>query len=195
MPSTEPIEDLLAATPLVSQEMIDEQAQGQYLNIEKTLIRASIIIGFSLLFLALIRYLVTKTNSQISITYLRWREHVRLIRSPGQNESIAYRSLMRAFRNANAHEIKETLIQWANHIIKASEINTIEDLYRQKDYPELYEPLQDFQNDLFSAKPNSGSIKLSRLIKVVRKIRKQNKKTAAIQKRTERYQLPPLYPS
>jgi hypothetical protein len=102
---------------------------------------------------------------------------------------------MRAFRNTNVHEIKETLIQWTNHIIKATEINTIEDLYRQKDYPELYGPLQDFQNDLFSAKPSLESIRLSRLITAVRKIRKQNKKTSAIQKRKERYHLPPLYPS
>ena len=195
VPSTESIEDLLAATPLVNQEMIDEQASSQYLNIEETLVRSSIIIGVLLFFLTLIRYLVTKTNSRTSATYLRWQEQIRLFRSPEQNEPIAYRALMRAFRNTNVHEIKETLIQWTNHIIKATEINTIEDLYRQKDYPELYGPLQDFQNDLFSAKPSLGSIRLSRLITAVRKIRKQNKKTSAIQKRKERYHLPPLYPS
>ena len=195
VPSTESIEDLLAATPLVSQEMIDEQASNQYLNIEETLVRSSIIIGFLLFSLALIRYLMTKTNNQASATYLRWREQIRFNRLPEQNEPIAYRALMRAFRAADTHEIKGSLIQWANHIIKAIEINTIEDLYRQTDYPELYEPLQNFQNDLFSAKPNLGSIQLSSLSSAIQKIRKQNKKSRATQKRIERYHLPPLYPS
>ena len=194
VPSTESIEDLLAAPPEISQEMIDEQATGQYLNIEEILVRYSIIIGFLLIFVTLLRNLIIKNRSHIFAGYAGLRKEFRLTQSPERNERNAYRALMRAFRHSDTQEIKATLIQWANHIVGTIEINTIEDLYRQKEYPEIYGPLQNFQSELFSEKPNSKNLELSNLLAAVRKIRKVNKKNNAAHERKKRYHLPPLYP-
>jgi hypothetical protein len=194
VPSTESIEDLLAAPPEISQEMIDEQATGQYLNIEEILVRYSIIIGFLLIFVTLLRNLIIKNRSHIFAGYAGLRKEFRLTQSPERNERNAYRALMRAFRHSDTQEIKATLIQWANHIVGTIEINTIEDLYRQKEHPEIYEPLQNFQSELFSEKPNSKNLDLSNLLAAVRKIRKVNKKNNAAHERKKRYHLPPLYP-
>ena len=128
VPSTESIEDLLAAPPEISQEMIDEQATGQYLNIEEILVRYSIIIGFLLIFVTLLRNLIIKNRSHIFAGYAGLRKEFRLTQSPERNERNAYRALMRAFRHSDTQEIKATLIQWANHIVGTIEINTIEDL-------------------------------------------------------------------
>ena len=194
VPSTESIEDLLAAPPEISQEMIDEQATGQYLNIEEILVRYSIIIGFLLIFVTLLRNLIIKNRSHIFAGYAGLRKEFRLTQSPERNERNAYRALMRAFRHSDTQEIKATLIQWANHIVGTIEINTIEDLYRQKEHPEIYGPLQNFQSALFSEKPNSKNLDLSNLLAAVRKIRKVNKKNNAAHERKKRYHLPPLYP-
>ena len=194
VPSTESIEDLLAAPPELSQEMIDEQATGQYLNIEEILVRYSIIIGFLLIFVTLLRNLIIKNRSHIFAGYAGLRKEFRLTQSPERNERNAYRALMRAFRHSDTQEIKATLIQWANHIVGTIEINTIEDLYRQKEHPEIYGPLQNFQSELFSEKPNSKNLELSNLLAAVRKIRKVNKKNNAAHERKKRYHLPPLYP-
>jgi hypothetical protein len=194
VPSTESIEDLLAAPPEISQEMIDEQATGQYLNIEEILVRYSIIIGFLLIFVTLLRNLIIKNRSHIFAGYAGLRKEFRLTQSPERNERNAYRALMRAFRHSDTQEIKATLIQWANHIVGTIEINTIEDLYRQKEDPEIYGPLQNFQSELFSEKPNSKNLDLSNLLAAVRKIRKVNKKNNAAHERKKRYHLPPLYP-
>jgi hypothetical protein len=194
VPSTESIEDLLAAPPEISQEMIDEQATGQYLNIEEILVRYSIIIGFLLIFVTLLRNLIIKNRSHIFAGYAGLRKEFRLTQSPERNERNAYRALMRAFRHSDTQEIKATLIQWANHIVGTIEINTIEDLYRQKEHPEIYGPLQNFQSELFSEKPNSKNLDLSNLLAAVRKIRKINKKNNAAHERKKRYHLPPLYP-
>ena len=194
VPSTESIEDLLAAPPEISQEMIDEQATGQYLNIEEILVRYSIIIGFLLIFVTLLRNLIIKNRSHIFAGYAGLRKEFRLTQSPERNERNAYRALMRAFRHSDTQEIKATLIQWANHIVGTIEINTIEDLYRQKEHPEIYGPLQNFQSELFSEKPNSKNLELSNLLAAVRKIRKVNKKNNAAHERKKRYHLPPLYP-
>ena len=194
VPSTESIEDLLAAPPEISQEMIDEQATGQYLNIEEILVRYSIIIGFLLIFVTLLRNLIIKNRSHIFAGYAGLRKEFRLTQSPERNERNAYRALMRAFRHSDTQEIKATLIQWANHIVGTIEINTIEDLYRQKEHPEIYGPLQNFQSELFSEKPNSKNLDLSNLLAAVRKIRKVNKKNNAAHERKKRYHLPPLYP-
>ena len=194
VPSTESIEDLLAAPPEISQEMIDEQATGQYLNIEEILVRYSIIIGFLLIFVTLLRNLIIKNRSHIFAGYAGLRKEFRLTQSPERNERNAYRALMRAFRHSDTQEIKATLIQWANHIVGTIEINTIEDLYRQKEHPEIYGPLQNFQSALFSEKPNSKNLDLSNLLAAVRKIRRINKKNNAAHERKKRYHLPPLYP-
>ena len=194
VPSTESIEELLAAPPELSQEMIDEQATGQYLNIEEILVRYSIIIGFLLIFVTLLRNLIIKNRSHIFAGYAGLRKEFRLTQSPERNERNAYRALMRAFRHSDTQEIKATLIQWANHIVGTIEINTIEDLYRQKEHPEIYGPLQNFQSELFSEKPNSKNLDLSNLLAAVRKIRKVNKKNNAAHERKKRYHLPPLYP-
>ena len=194
VPSTESIEDLLAAPPEISQEMIDEQATGQYLNIEEILVRYSIIIGFLLIFVTLLRNLIIKNRSHIFAGYAGLRKEFRLTQSPERNERNAYRALMRAFRHSDTQEIKATLIQWANHIVGTIEINTIEDLYRQKEFPDIYGPLQNFQSELFSEKPNSKNLDLSNLLAAVRKIRKVNKKNNAAHERKKRYHLPPLYP-
>ena len=194
VPSTESIEDLLAAPPEISQEMIDEQATGQYLNIEEILVRYSIIIGFLLIFVTLLRNLIIKNRSHIFAGYAGLRKEFRLTQSPERNERNAYRALMRAFRHSDTQEIKATLIQWANHIVGTIEINTIEDLYRQKEHPEIYGPLQNFQSELFSEKPNSKNLDLSNLLAAVRKIRRINKKNNAAHERKKRYHLPPLYP-
>lgn len=194
VPSTESIEDLLAAPPEISQEMIDEQATGQYLNIEEILVRYSIIIGFLLIFVTFLRNLIIKNRSHIFAGYAGLRKEFRLTQSPERNERNAYRALMRAFRHSDTQEIKATLIQWANHIVGTIEINTIEDLYRQKEHPEIYGPLQNFQSELFSEKPNSKNLELSNLLAAVRKIRKVNKKNNAAHERKKRYHLPPLYP-
>lgn len=194
VPSTESIEDLLAAPPEISQEMVDEQATGQYLNIEEILVRYSIIIGFLLIFVTLLGNLIIKNRSHIFAGYAGLRKEFRLTQSPERNERNAYRALMRAFRHSDTQEIKATLIQWANHIVGTIEINTIEDLYRQKEYPEIYGPLQNFQSELFSEKPNSKNLELSNLLAAVRKIRKVNKKNNATHERKKRYHLPPLYP-
>jgi hypothetical protein len=176
VPSTESIEDLLAAPPEISQEMIDEQATGQYLNIEEILVRYSIIIGFLLIFVTLLRNLIIKNRSHIFAGYAGLRKEFRLTQSPERNERNAYRALMRAFRHSDTQEIKATLIQWANHIVGTIEINTIEDLYRQKEHPEIYGPLQNFQSELFSEKPNSKNLDLSNLLAAVRKIRRSKQK-------------------
>ena len=194
VPSTESIEDLLAAPPEISQEMIDEQATGQYLNIEEILVRYSIIIGFLLIFVTLLRNLIIKNRSHIFAGYAGLRKEFRLTQSPERNERNAYRALMRAFRHSDTQEIKATLIQWANHIVGTIEINTIEDLYRQKEHPEIYGPLQNFQSELFYEKPNSKNLDLSNLLAAVRKIRRINKKNNADHERKKRYHLPPLYP-
>ncbi len=189
------LEDLLAMPPVVDQDMIDAQAEAEYIEIRANwlsyLISATFLIVLVSIFWlaiwpkqkALTRYL-SYTKNQIANRY-----------TPVNNERVAFRQLMKALGKNDLNHIRQSLIVWCDHFISNSRILNTEDILQQREALDLKEHVLDLQANLFSEAGRSGAKNFNRdsCMRTVTTLRR-TKITKSRQRAAEdRYCLPPLY--
>ncbi len=196
--STENIEDLLAAVPELSQDMIDEQAQAEFIEVEARWMNYAIVLAFLIVAFSIYR-LVLLPNSDEIMAFLRGKQQqIKARYAVENNESVAYRQLSKALSGSDLNRIREALINWCNHFLDDRDVISMEDILQQRQAPELHEHVNAIQSILFYS-ANQGSEKktfdpaaLSSLIAQLRKSRLKRRKQ---EQQEQLYALPPLYKS
>lgn len=194
--STENLEELLAQLPVIDQDMIDEQAQAEFIEVEAawlnyTIFGAVIIVLFSIYKLAI------ADNKRAIGEYLEaLRTQIAANYSPENNERVAYKQLVSACSSNKLSAIRETLITWCNHHIEDRQVISMEDILQQSEAPELHEHVKDIQTKLFQTQDeqtNGNTFNANALLQVVSQLRKSKLRLQKKQQQEDQYTLPPLY--
>ena len=187
--STQEIQELLKPEPLVDQAMIDAQAEAEFIEIDRGVVRWTqwLFVAFVLLLIAIMGKRRFGAASQQ--LFDDWRA----AQSPAANEKTAFAALNAACASSNNKAIRDALITWANHYC-AAEIRSMEDLVRMSPSQELTEQAKSLQSTLFN--PLSGTLFDSAQLRALTKKLRQAKRVASRRREREvKYQLPSLYKS
>jgi len=189
------LEDLLAMPPVVDQEMIDEQAEAEYIEIEANWLRYLISAAFLIVLISIYR-LVIWPNRQLINHYLNaGRNRIAEHYSPANNERVAYRQLLKILKQKEMHHIRTQLVVWCDHFIESRRIANMEDILQAQEAAELHQHVQNLQTDLFRNRigSNDQSFDPAACIETIATLRRvkitQSKRLA----KEDRYSLPPLY--
>ena len=190
------IETLLETTPIVDQEMIDAQAEAQFIAVDAFWLNYLIALSLVIVIASIYR-LVIRPNKQAINTFIN-AQRVRIGEkySPEQNEPVAYRQLVHACRRKDLYRIRETLIQWSNHYLGKHTLSTMEDILQQTETPELHKHAGQIQAALFSTESRQHSeldFNPQIFIRLIASLRRSKRKKQKHTNREERFALPPLY--
>ena len=193
--STENLEELLAAAPVVDQDMIDAQAEAEFIEVNAAWLTYSIILAFVVVAFSVYKLVIVPNNAEISAYIQSLREQLAAKYSPENNERVAFRRLQAACRGNDLSLLKATLIQWCNHFITGT-VHSMEDILQQRQAPELHRPGLQIQAALFSTSSGQSSdesFDRRALINLIAGLRKQKLKANRLDRRHQQYALPPLY--
>ena len=192
----EDLAELLAAGPLVDQEMIDAQAAAETIEVSENWLDWFFGIVFAVVAAMLYLALVKPHHSEVA-GYLRDRRRsVEAHFAPENNEAVAYRQLRKALAGGEIREIRRCLVCWADHHIDERRIANMEDILNQRDVPELHAFVNAIQASLFNiaAAPDApGAINSRSLAGLTARLRKARHKRIRKQRKAARYALVPLY--
>jgi hypothetical protein len=181
--------------PVVDQEMIDEQAEAEYIEIEANWLRYLISAAFLIVLISIYR-LVIWPNRQLINHYLNaGRNRIAEHYSPANNERVAYRQLLKILKQKEMHHIRTQLVVWCDHFIESRRIANMEDILQAQEAAELHQHVQNLQTDLFRNRigSNDQSFDPAACIETIATLRRvkitQSKRLA----KEDRYSLPPLY--
>lgn len=195
--SSENLEELLASLPVVDQDMIDEQAQAEFIEVEAAWLNYAITLAFVIVALSIYKLVIAPNKREIGDYLLARRRDLNEHYSPNNNEAVAFKQLTRACRDNNPNAVRITLIQWCGHFLDGCSVRSMEDILQQQETPELHEHAQQIQTGLFnnnSDGQDSGSrYNAQQLLHLVTRLRKQKLQVRKHQHREEQYALPPLY--
>jgi hypothetical protein len=196
--STENIEDLLAAVPELSQDMIDEQAQTEFIEVEARWMNYAILLAFLIVAFSIYRLVLLPNREEIS-EFLRGKlQQFKARYSVENNESVAFSQLSKTLAGSDLNRIRVSLIIWCNHFFNDIQVISMEDILQQQQAPELHEHVHAIQSSLFCSENQSGTARtfdsaaLSKLVTSLRKSRQQKRKQEL---QEQQYALPPLYKS
>ena len=190
------IEELLEAAPVVDQEMIDAQAEAEFIEVDATWLNYLITSAFVIVAFSVYRLVLAPNREQIVAFIAARRATIAARYSPENNEAVAYRQLAKACRGNDLNQIRLTLIQWCDHFLDCRDVLTMEDILQQHETPELHEHVHAIQSDLFnmdSRQSATVSLNPSQLLKLVAGLRRTRLKSYRQYRRHQRYALPPLY--
>ena len=194
--STVDIETLLETTPIVDQEMIDAQAEAQFIAVNAIWLNYLIALALVIVIASIYR-LVIRPNKQAINTFINaQRARIGEKYSPENNETVAYRQLVHACRGRDLNRIRETLIQWSDHHLGKHTLSTMEDILRQTEAPELHKHVVQIQAALFSTEsPRHSELDFNpqTFIRLIASLRRSKREKQNHTKREERFALPPLY--
>ncbi len=186
------IEELLETVPVVDQDMIDAQAQAEYIEVESFWLDAIIVLAFIVVLFSIYR-LVLQPNQHVIAAYLNdQRKRIADYYDPGNNESVAFKRLRSACQGNDIGAIREALIVWSDHFLGSRRVNSMEDLLQQNEAPELQPFVSAIQQQLF----NGGAAQefsAAELLRSVADLRKRKSRQRKAQEKYDRYALPPLY--
>ena len=197
--SSENIEELLAAVPVVDQNMIDAQAEADFIEIDASLLNFLIALAFVIVAYSIFRLVIAPNSQQIRTFVNDYRERIAAKYSPENNEQVAFNQLRAAYGKADINRIRETLIRWANHFLESRSILTMEDILQQKECPELHPYAEQIQLVLFSSvkegcyEGEPGALLPIDFIREVADLRKAKLRKNKAETKQQRYALPPLY--
>ena len=197
--SSENIEELLAAVPVVDQNMIDAQAEADFIEIDASLLNFLIALAFLIVAYSIFRLLIAPNSQQITTFVNDYRERIAAKYSPENNERIAFNQLRAAYGKADINRIREALIRWANHFLESRNILTMEDILQQKECSELHPYAEQIQLVLFSTlkegsyEGEPGALLPIEFIREVADLRKAKLRKNKAKTKQQRYALPPLY--
>ena len=194
--STVNIEELLEAAPVIDQSMIDAQAEAQFIEVRAVWLNWLIALAFLIVMISIYSLLLAPNKHAIRAFFDTQLANLIKKYSPENNEWVAYRQLVIACRKQDLIRIRESLIQWSNHLLDTRTLLTMEDILEQTESIELHEHATQIQAALFSigSKQHAElSFDSHELIKLTTSLRKNKRKEQKRFKQEKRFALPPLY--
>jgi hypothetical protein len=195
--SSENLEALLAALPVVDQDMIDEQNQTEFIEVKAAWMNYAIALAFVIVAFSIYKLVISEYKSEINGFLHAKRKQLAAHYSPSNNEGIAFKQLRRACRENNLNAIRAALIQWCDHFLDERRVNSMEDILQQHEAPELYEHAQQIQIHLFNSSNGGRQLdsryNAAQLLKLVAELRKQKLQSRKRRQQEDQYALPPLY--
>ena len=190
------LEELLAASPTVDQEMIDAQEEEEF--IEVGIYWLNYIIAFiCIVVLTSIYRLVLRPNNEEISDYLQNLKNKYKSRiSPYNNERVAFLQLKTACKKGDLTKIKGALIIWCDHYSLENNLNTIEGILQNPDWSSLHSIIINLQNTLYFKDKSVQNVQIfssKELLKEIKNLRDSKRKQKKITNLAERYSLPPLY--
>ena len=190
------LEELLAASPTVDQEMIDAQEEEEF--IEVGIYWLNYIIAFiCIVVLTSIYRLVLRPNNEEISDYLQNLKNKYKSRiSPYNNERVAFRQLKTACKKGDLTKIKGALITWCDHYSRENKLNTIEGILQNPDWSSLHSIIINLQNTLYFKDKSAQNVQIfssKELLKEIKNLRDLKRNQKKITNLAERYSLPPLY--
>ena len=194
--STQNLEELLSQLPVVDQDMIDEQAEAEFIEIEAAWLNYSIAAAFIIVIFSIYKLVIADRKREISEYLHRVKAQIAAYYNPDNNERVAYKQLKRACTNNNSTTIRQTLITWCDHHIDSRSVISMEDILQQEEFPGLHEYARNIQSVLFqidNSKANSSEFNAKNLLQLVTRLRKNKLRVQKKQQQEDQYSLPPLY--
>lgn len=190
------LEELLASSPTVDQEMIDAQEEEEF--IEVGIYWLNYIIAFiCIVVLTSIYRLVLRPNNEEISDYLQNLKNKYKSRiSPYNNERVAFRQLKTACQKGDLTKIKGALITWCDHYSRENKLNTIEGILQNPNWSSLHSIIINLQNTLYFKDKSAQNVQIfssKELLKEIKNLRDLKRKQKKITNLAERYSLPPLY--
>tara|TARA_B100000686_G_scaffold35080_1_gene36572 strand:- start:1194 stop:3008 length:1815 start_codon:yes stop_codon:yes gene_type:complete len=195
--TSENIEDLLAAAPRVDQEMIDEQSEAEFIEIDASWLNFVIVMAFVIVAYSIYRLLIAPNKPALKALIEDQRLKHLARYSPENNERVAFNELRRACKKKELTSIRKSLIQWCDHFLESYKVLTTEDILRHKGTTELHSFIKQIQVGLFNNHTSTDNtiapFKPNELIQIVAKLRTRKLHTDNLAAKHRRYALPPLY--
>ena len=189
------LEELLAMPPAVDQEMIDEQAEAEYIEIEASWLRYLISAVFLIVLFSIYRLVIWPNRKLINQYLNACRNRISERYSPANNEQVAFQQLLKTLKKKEMHSMRTHLIVWCDHFIGSRRIANMEDILQAQEASELHRHVQDLQTDLFRNRLGfeSKSFDSAGCIGTIVSLRRTKIKQSKRQAQEDRYSLPPLY--
>ena len=190
------IEELLAETPTVDQEMIDAQEEQEFIEIGASWLAYIMALSLLIVVFSLYKLLLQPNKQEIAAYLIALKEMVKDKYSAERNESIAFNQLRKACKKRDLNKIKETLIVWCNHYFPHHGVKTIESILQQSEWSDIHPYIIELQDELyFHTKTSEYTSEFSNkdLIRAVATLRKLRIRENKLAKVTKKYSLPPLY--
>ena len=194
--SSENLEELLSQLPIVDQDMIDEQAEAEFIEVEAAWVNYTIAAAFIIAMLSIYKFVIADNKREIREYLQRIMAQNAANYSPDNNERIAYKQLVRACSHNDLTTIRQTLITWCDHHIDSRLIISMEDILQQSESPALHEHARNIQTALFQINGNQASrstFDATYLLLLISQLRKSKLRTQKKQLKEDQYLLPPLY--
>lgn len=187
--STENIQELLAAEPVVDQSMIDEQANADLIEVDTGFSQRSMLV-IALVVLVLILFgAYRQYRRAVQERFSAWRES----QTPRYSEKVAFAALRRACGGNDLRVVRDSLVAWAAHYLGDS-VRSTESILQHSQEAELVEATKHLQAALFDPR-TSDDYNSKRLLALVSELRKKARAKARQAERTAAFELPPLYRS
>ena len=193
--STENLEELLSQLPIVDQDMIDEQAEAEFIEVEASWLNITIAAAFIIVMFSIYKLALADNKHEISETIQRLKAQIAAAYSPDNNERVAYKQLVRACSSNDLAATRQTLITWCNHHIDSRAVISMEDILQQSEVPGLQEHARTLQTALFQSNNNqaSSTFDAKSLLQFISQLRKSKLRVQKKQQHEDQYSLPPLY--
>ena len=194
--STENLEELLSQLPIVDQDMIDEQAEAEFIEVDAVWLNYTIAAAFIIVMFSIYKLVIADNKREISQYLQRLVVQIAANYSPDNNERVAYKQLVRACSSNDLTAIRQTLITWCDHHIDSRSVISMEDILQQSESPALYEHARNIQTALFQINDNQASnstFDAKGLLQLISQLRKSKLRVQKKQQQEEQYSLPPLY--
>ena len=194
--SSENLEELLSQLPLVDQDMIDEQAEAEFIEVKAAWLNYTIAAAFIIVMFSIYKLVITDNKREIREYLKRLKAQIAANYSPDNNESVAYKQLVGACSSNDLTAIRQTLITWCDHHIDSRSVISMEDILQQSESPALHEHARNIQTALFQINDNqvsSSTFDTKHLLLLISQLRKSKLRTQKKRQQEEQYSLPPLY--
>ena len=194
--STENLEELLSQLPVVDQEMIDAQAQAEFIEVEAAWLSYTIAAAFIIVMFSIYKLVIADNKREISEYLQRLKTQIAANYSPNNNERVAYKQLVRACSRNDLTAIRQTLITWCDHHIDSRFVISMEDILQQNESPGLHEHARNIQTTLFqidNGQASGSTFNAKDLLQLISQLRKSKLRVQKKQQQEEQYSLPPLY--
>ncbi len=194
--STENLEELLSQLPVIDQDMIDEQAEAEFIEVEAAWLNYAIAAAFIIVIFSIYKLVIVGNKREVNEYLNRLKSKIAANYSPNNNERVAYKQLVRASGNNDLSAIRRTLITWCNHHIDGRTIISMEDVLQQSEAPGLHEHARTLQTALFQTnggKSGENAFNTGELLQLISQLRKSKLRVQKKQQQEEQYSLPPLY--
>ena len=190
------LEELLAASPTVDQEMIDAQEEEEFIEVGIYWLNYIIAFICIVVLISIYRLVLRPNNEEISDYLQNLKDKYKSRISPYNNERVAFRQLKTACKKGDLTKIKGALITWCDHYSRENKLNTIEGILQNPDWSSLHSIIINLQNNLYFKDKSAQSVQIfssKELLKEIKNLRDLKRKQKKITNLAERYSLPPLY--